>query len=77
MQKSPFISLVIIGVVSLFFAILAKQLGNDAGAQLILQIAVAAFIFYAVVRVIFDFIPQKYLRQEEEKCTKNTQTQLP
>ena len=68
-KKLPFLTLAIFASTALLLAFLAKMTESASGAMLLRDIAMAVLIMHAIVRIVFDLIPKKYLRNKTEGVT--------
>ena len=66
MKKTPFLSVVSLALIALFLSLATQGIGNPLGSQLCLGISVCLFIGYAALRIIYDLVPDKYVRGERE-----------
>lgn len=63
MSKSPFVTLAMLALGGIFFALMAKSMGNSAGAEICLEFSTILLFFYATVRIIYDLLPARFVRE--------------
>ncbi|OGZ07955.1 MAG: hypothetical protein A3C93_06475 [Candidatus Lloydbacteria bacterium RIFCSPHIGHO2_02_FULL_54_17] len=62
MEKSPFVMVALMAIAAMFFAFVAKTMGNSDGAQFCAALSLLFFLYYAAMRVACDLLPARYIR---------------